>query len=70
MIITPFARSRFSCASRYYKGNDGAGINSRDIILVIADILCASLFSGGFTDTAVKKEKRTFTIVSFLIFGV
>ena len=38
MIITSLARSRFSCVPRFYKGNDGAGINIRDIILTVADI--------------------------------
>ena len=47
IIIKPLVRSRFSCVFRYYKGNDRAGINIRDVILVIFDIfdiLSAILF--------------------------
>ena len=56
-IITSLERSRFLCVSQTYKGNGVAGINSRDVILVIGDIfyiLSAPYFKGAFTDTAVK----------------
>ena len=48
MIITPLARSLFWFVCQYYKGNDEAGINSRDVILVIGDIfdILNALFRG------------------------
>ena len=61
MIIIPLARFCFLCVSRYYRGKDGTGIYSRDVILVIGDILdilSDSLFcEDAFMDTVVKKQE-------------
>ena len=48
----------FFCVSRYYKCKDGAGINSRDVILVIVDICpnCPTFLVGALTHTTVKKR--------------
>ena len=54
--------------SRYYKGNHGAEINSRDVIQIIGDffrnfdILSAPIFwcGGAFTDNAVIKRRNCY----------
>ena len=64
MRISFFARSHFSCVFGYYRGNNGVGINSIDVILVVGDsfyTLSDPLFGDhGYCD---KKNKKSLVSV-------